>query len=376
MILKDIRNYPDLHGKTVLVRASLNVPLLDGTVRNWYRLKRALPTLEFLQQRGARIIVVGHIGRAPEETLRPVFEALSAKLPMTWGGPVTNPLFTKRVNGLKAGEILMAENLRQQAEETENKDEFAQLLASFADIYVNDAFANMHRNHASMVGVPDHIPAFAGANVVAEVTALSSAMQPRSPSLFMLGGAKFETKLQLVERYLEVYDEIFVGGALAHDLMRARGLEIGRSLVSDVSLAHASFVHDDRVKLPADVIVDRAGQARAVSIDAVEPDDVIFDCGPNTVIFLSQRIATAGTVLWNGPFGNYEAGYTAGTEEVARTLADSPAESYVGGGDTVAAIEALDRSDDFTFVSTGGGAMLAFLEHGSLPALDLLIESK
>lgn len=365
-----------LHNTVVLLRASLNVPVSEGQVRDVFRLRRALPTIEFLRQQGAKVVVVGHIGREPDETLYPVYEALQEWCPVLWGGSVTDPEYGSRVQQLAAGEVLLMENVRQDERERANDPEFAALLAAPAELYVNDAFAVMHREHASMVGVPTQLPAYAGFQVVHEIQALQAARTPQAPSLFILGGAKFDTKMQLVEKYLDIYEEVFIGGALAHDIMVARGYEVGRSLVSDVALEHQAFAQNERLLLPVDVVVERAdGTVATVPVDAVNETDTIFDGGPATVALLQEKIGNATTVLWNGPLGNYEAGFTEGTEAVAAALADSSAASYVGGGDTVAAIEAIQRNDDLTFVSTGGGAMLAFLEHGSLPSLPFLTDA-
>lgn len=362
-----------LHNTVVLVRASLNVPVVDGHVRDPFRLRRALPTIEFLRDRGAKVVVVGHIGREPEETLYPVYEAMQEWCPIHWGGVVTDSEYEARVQQLAAGEVLLLENLRQDERERANDPEFAALLAGPVELFVNDAFAVMHRAHASIVGVPAYVPAYAGLQVEREIRSLTAAMEPKEPSLFLLGGAKFDTKLQLVAQYLDIYDTVFIGGALAHDVMKARGYAVGRSLVSEVSLENEPFINNERLLLPVDVVVERLdGTVATIPLDAVGETDTIFDCGPDTVAMLQEKISGAATVLWNGPFGNYEAGFTEGTEAVARALADSAAESYVGGGDTVAAIESIERNEDFTFVSTGGGAMLAFLEHGTLPALPYL----
>ena len=374
--LRTIETVPDWQGQVVLVRGSLNVPVRDGVVTSDFRLQQLLPTLRYLMERNARVVLVGHIGREPEESLYPVFEALQARLPITWGGSHQTHTAASVRDLLQPGDVVLFENLRQYPGETANDPAFAAELARLADAYVNDAFANMHREHASMVGVPAQLPAYAGLHVATEVTALHAAQQPASPSIFILGGAKFTTKIQLVEQYLAVYDELFIGGALAHDVLRARGYEIGQSLVSDVAGAAVPFLTDERIQVPVDVVVARAdGTQATVATTDVAPTDVIFDCGPATVAFLQERIKVAQTVLWNGPLGNFEAGYRAGTEAVATAVADSAAASYVGGGDTVAAIAAIARDQDFTFISTGGGAMLAYLEHGTLPALVPLLQS-
>ncbi len=372
--IRTIEMVLDWQGKIVLVRASLNVPLKNGVVENNFRLKKILPTLQYLSKRGAKIVMIGHIGRERTDSLYPVWEALSKLVDIKWGGDYFKYKKDDLKSGLGLGEVLLLENLRQNEGEVKNESGFASDLANLADIYVNDAFANLHREHASMVGVPKCLPAYAGLHLESEIMSLESAMSPASPSLFILGGAKFQTKIHLVENYLNLYDEIFIGGALAHDIMRARGYEVGRSLVSDVSLEDFLFVNSNRILIPKDVIVHRADQTQAiVKIEDVLPDDVIYDCGPDTVSILKEKIHSARTILWNGPLGNFEIGYHAGTEAVATAIADSNANSYVGGGDTVSAISDIRRDPDFTFISTGGGAMLSYLEHGELPALNYLL---
>ncbi len=372
MNLRTIAELGDLKGKVVLLRSSLNVPIqADGTVRDQFRLERAVPTMQYLREAGAVVVVIGHIGRAEDETLEPVYQALQTHLDLEWCSvwPDDPDVFRQKAPST----VVLLENLRQYKGETTNDPALAQQLARYADYYVNDAFANAHRSHTSMVGIPAVLPSYAGTQLEAEIAALDAARTPNHPALFILGGAKFETKLGLVEEYLARYDTVFVGGALAHDVMRARGLEVGRSLVSDISLADAAFVYDERLLVPNDVVVRRADDSTAtVLATEVEATDIILDCGPATIALLRPTIEAATTILWNGPLGNYEAGFQAGTEALARAIADSPAQSYVGGGDTVAAIQAINRNDDFTFISTGGGAMLRYLEAGTLPALELL----
>lgn len=371
--LRSIKDAGDLRGKYVIVRSSFNIPLEDGGLRNTFRLLRALPTLRYLKEQGARTVILSHIGREPQETLLPVQAALEKEISVVWGGVVTGPEFAERHSALEDGALLLAENLRQDSREEENDPGFAALLASFGEIYVNDGFAEVHRAHASTVGVAKLLPAYAGLTLEEEVTKLATAMQPHSPSLFLLGGAKFETKMPLIEKYLAAYDQVFIGGALVHDVMKAKGYEVGRSLVSDVSLVGAPFLDSEKLLLPLDVIVENPeGSSTVRAIDAVEPEDRIVDAGPQTVAMLEPYIKNAATILWNGTFGHYESGYAAATEAVAACIAESAGNSVVGGGDTVAAIEKLGLNERFGFVSIGGGAMLAYLEHGTTEALELL----
>lgn len=373
MELRLLTSRTDLAGTYVIVRSSFNIPLEDGKPRNLFRLLRALPTLEYLRAHGARTIVISHIGRKEDETLYPVYEALVERLPITWGGAITAPEFSATRDGMHDGDIVLCENLRQDAREEENDEALASVIASYGEVYVNDGFAEAHRAHVSTVGVAKLLPSYAGITLVQEVTELAKAMTPASPSLFLLGGAKFETKMPLVEKYLATYDQVFIGGALVHDIMKARGYEVGTSLVSDVSLAGAPFLDNPKLIIPGDVVVQAANGERAVRpVDAVLPDDKIMDAGPETMAMLVDLMKRAKTVLWNGPFGNYEAGFVETTELTAQTLASADAFSVVGGGDTVAAIEKLGLNDQLGFVSIGGGAMLTYLEHGSTEALDLL----
>jgi phosphoglycerate kinase len=372
MELKSIVEAGELRGKVVLVRASCNVPLVEGKVRNSFRLRRALPTLQYLKEAGAKVIVISHIGRELDETLLPVFEELSDTIPMEWGGRVNEPFFAEKKAALADGDILFCENLRQDVREEENSSELVDLLAAGVDIYVNDAFAEAHREHASTYGVAKLLPAYAGITLIEEVTELQKVMQPNHPSLFLLGGAKFETKMPLVEKYLALYDHVFVGGALANDVLKARGFEVGQSLVSDVSLAEVPFLWSEKMLVPVDVVVDGPRGVVTKPADQVLPDEKIFDMGPETVELLTRYIAEAKTILWNGPFGNYEAGFEESTEAVAKLIADGEAFSVLGGGDTVAAVEKLGLNEKFGFISIGGGSMLTFMEHGSTPVLDVL----
>ncbi|MBP6924484.1 MAG: phosphoglycerate kinase [Candidatus Pacebacteria bacterium] len=370
--MKKITDVADLKGKRVIVRASLNIPLENGRVRNAFRLKRALPTLRYLQEQGARVVIISHIGRKPEETLKPVFDELEKDFPIHWGGVVTGEEFKARAELLTDGTFLMAENLRQDNREEENDVDFAEYLAQFGDIYVNDAFAEAHREHASLHALARLLPAYAGLNLLQEVQELQKVMTPQHPSLFLLGGAKFETKMPLIKKYLDVYDFVFVGGALANDIFKAKGFEVGKSLVSDESIAGAAFLESPKLIIPVDVVVEGPNGVRTCLPNEVQSDEKIFDCGAQTTALLASYIEKSATVLWNGPFGNYEAGFEESTEETMHNLARSSAFSVVGGGDTVAAIEKLGLNENIGFVSIGGGAMLTYLEEGRTSVLDLL----
>jgi phosphoglycerate kinase len=223
-----------------------------------------------------------------------------------------------------------------------------------------------------MVGVATLLPAYAGITLAEEISELTSAMKPTAPSLFILGGAKFETKLPLIEKYLATYDHVFVGGALLNDVLRADGYPVGASLVSPVSLADTDMMTNPKLLRAVDVVVLRDGERKAVLPPEVQTDDVIIDIGPETIAALAPYVAAARTILWNGPMGRYEDGVRGGTEALAELIAAADGFSILGGGDTIAAIEPLGILDRFGFVSIGGGAMLTFLEHGSTKAIDVL----
>ncbi|MCA9358302.1 phosphoglycerate kinase [Candidatus Kaiserbacteria bacterium] len=370
--MRTVTEAGDLKGKYVVLRSSLNIPLKDGVVQNHLRLERALPTMRYLKEQGAKTIVIAHIGREPEESLKPVHAELEKYLGVHWGGDIFSEDFTQRRAVMGNGDILLMENTRQHEGETENDAEFAAALAALGEVYVNDAFAAAHREHASTYGVAKLLPCYAGLTLAEEVTQLRKVMQPASPSLFLLGGAKFETKMPLIEKYLKLYDYVFIGGALANDIFKARGFEVGKSMVSDVSLKDAPFLNDSKLLVPIDVIVDGPNGRAVKSLEQVEAEDSILDCGPMTIDMLATYVEKAATILWNGPFGAYEMGYTQSTEITARHIAAAEGFSVVGGGDTVAAVEKLHINELFGFVSIGGGSMLTLLEQGSTPAIDLL----
>ncbi|MFM2339955.1 MAG: hypothetical protein RLZZ360_591 [Candidatus Parcubacteria bacterium] len=370
--MRSITEVGEVKGRYVIVRSSCNVPLVDGKVGNMYRLKRALPTLTYLHEAGAKVVLIAHIGRDATDTLKPVYEALNTLIPCSWGGDLGSPELATAHAAMADGNVLIVENLRQHEEESNNEVVFAATLATLGEIYVNDAFDNIHRDHASMVTLPTLMPAYAGITLLEEVTHIEKVMEPEHPALFIIGGAKFETKMPLVEKYLAAYDRVFVSGALANDIMLADGLEVGTSLVSDVSIKGAPFLTNPKLIRPVDVIVESVRGVRVAAIHDVQADEKITDMGPATVALLAPEIQAAKTILWNGPLGLYENGVPGSTQAVAKLIATSGAMSVLGGGDTVAAVEELGLNDQFGFVSIGGGAMLTLLEAGNTPALAAL----
>ncbi|MBU2220547.1 phosphoglycerate kinase [Patescibacteria group bacterium] len=376
--MRTVRSIKKLEGIPVLVRAALNVPIESGKVSGSFRLKQALPTIEYLRERHARVVLIGHIGDQGTESLEPVYQALKKMLPGLQFCPVTTgPAARAAVRALSPGGVLMLENLRRDVGEKKNTKSFAAALADLADIFVQDSFDVCHRAHASVVGVPEYLPSYAGLLVETEVKELKKALKPKKPSLAIIGGAKFATKEPVLKKLLSVYDRVYVGGALANDFAVAEGLPVGKSLVSGANRSEIrALVSNRKLSLPLDYVVAPHGgtreQGRIAAVRDVQASEAILDNGPKTVAMLSERVAKAKTIVWNGPLGNYENGFTTATEDLAKVIASSGAHSIVGGGDTVAAIEKVRVSNKFSFISTGGGAMLDFLSRGTLPGIEAL----
>lgn len=380
--MKTVRSLKNLEHAPVLVRAALNVPIEEGKVANTFRLRRALPTIQYLQKKDARVILIGHLGDTGTESLLPVVEALRQWIPDIQYVPVTTGAQVhKAVGELLPGKVMVLENLRRNKGEKENDRAFAKSLASLATYFVQDSFDVCHREHASVVGIPEFLPSVAGFLVEEEVKALSRALRPKKPSLAIIGGAKFSTKEPVVKTLLKHYDKVFVGGALGNDFIQALGYSVGKSLVSHAEpLAIKNLLKNAHLSAPLDVITAVPGTTSGIGasreLDAIPADEAILDDGPKTVAFLVKTIEKAGMVLWNGPLGNYENGFTESTKKLAKAIAHSKAISIVGGGDTVAAIEELHLEKGISFISTGGGAMLDFLAHGTLPGLKALGHKK
>ena len=364
----------ELKGKRVLVRSDFNLPLdAKGEVANMFRLKQGWKTIQYLGERGARVITVSHIGRDPEETIEPVARAMKQFGNVVFIPDLVGAMARDAAKVIKDGEIMLLENVRRDARETENDESFAKDLASLAEVYVDDAFAVAHRAHASIVGIPKFLPSYTGLLMRDEIREIDAARSPEHPSFAILGGAKFETKAPLVKLLLEKYEHMFIAGALANDVFKARGFPVGRSLISKESPSE-DILSNPRLLAPIDVTVERSdGQARVKKPDEVEADDKIMDIGPDTVAMLAPHIASAKFILWSGPTGMYENGYISWTTALAELIATSDAKKVIGGGDTIAAIEATGvPQEKLGFLSTGGGAMLEYLLKGTLPGVEAL----
>jgi phosphoglycerate kinase len=371
--LRSIEEVDNLFGMRVIVRASLDVSLESGSKKkDAYRVLRALPTIQHLIEKGARVILLTHVGRDPQNSAAPLLPILEKYIPVTQTDALVGEEAYGAVAHMKEGSAILLGNLRSNPGEEANDPEFAKELASYGDFYVNDAFAVSHREHASIVGIPKHLPSFMGLLFEDEYRELSKMFTPKSPSLFILGGAKFETKEPLIDEYSNNYSHVFIGGAIANDFLKGKGYPVGDSLVSPVDLKDNPLLERENIILPVDVVVGGEGGKREVLIEHVKGDDIILDVGPRTVELLAPYIERAETILWNGPLGNYEAGFDGATHSCAELIAKSNALSIVGGGDTVTAIETLGLEDSFGFISTSGGAMLEFLEHKTLPGIESL----
>jgi phosphoglycerate kinase len=362
----------DIYGMRFVVRVAFDVPIVDGKVTNDFRIQRALPTIMYLLGKGARVILLTHVGRDPENTTEPLMSALETHIPVRYVDALVGEKVEGSIIHMKEGTAVLLENLRSHEGEEANDAAFARTLSTYGNFYVNEAFAVAHRRHASVVTLPTLMPNFAGFDFLHEVSELGKALTPTHPSLFILGGAKFETKAPLIEKFANSYSHTFIGGALANDFLKGKGYEVGASLTSSVSLKGNPLITKENITTPSEVVVDGEAGVHTVASTAVGHTEKIFDVGLSTLESLRPQIDAAQTILWNGPLGNYEAGFDAGTKACAAYIAQSNAVSIVGGGDTVAAIEALGLMDSFSFVSTGGGAMLEFLEKGTLPALEAL----
>jgi phosphoglycerate kinase len=383
----------DVSGKRVLVRVDFNVPLQGSRILDDTRIREAVPTIRELVERRARVILITHVGR-PDGEVDDAYRTtpLAQRLAELLGRPVKHlddcvgPQVEAAVAEMRDGDVVMLENVRFHKGETENDPAFARQLASLGDLFVNDAFGTAHRAHASTVGIAAYLPAVAGLLMEREITTLGRVLtDPPHPLVAIIGGSKISTKIGVLRSLLERVDRLCLGGAMACTIFKAKGITVGRSLVEDDQLdtARALLAQADRLgrslELPLDAVVAPEAKpgapTRTVVIKAIPPDQRVLDVGPMTVERFLQVTDGAAAVVWNGPLGVYEVPpFDQGTLRLAEGLAGSHAETIIGGGDLVAALQGRGLAEKMSFVSTGGGATLEFLEGKVLPGIAALRE--
>lgn len=389
--MRTLADLGDLHGKRVLVRVDFNVPLEDGAVADDTRVKAALPTLEELRKRGAKLVLVSHLGRPkdrePELSMRPVADRLAelTGADVTMAPGVVGDDVEAFARNLAPGDVLMLENVRYEPGETSNDPELAAALARLADAYVDDAFGAAHRAHASTVGVAGLVgERAAGLLLEREVSVLTRLLDsPERPLVAVLGGAKVSDKIAVIDRFRELADTILIGGAMCFPFLAAQGHSVGASLCApeDVPLAESMLAGQEgaraRLELPVDLVVAERMEAdteRQVTEGVEVPEGMMgLDIGPRTAQAYAAKIGEAGTVFWNGPMGAFELeAFAAGTRAIAEAVAEAPGTTIVGGGDSAAALQRFGLADRVTHLSTGGGAALELIEGNELPGVQAL----
>ena len=384
--VKDI----DVKGKRVLVRCDFNVPMKDGAISDDTRIVAALPTIKYLAEAGARIILMSHMGRPEGEanmkyTLKPVAERLQQlmgkEVKFVSSPTVVDDSVKAAVDALKDGEMMLLENVRFRKEETKNIESFTKELAALGEIFVNDAFGTAHRAHCTTAGLADFLPCVSGFLIEKEVKFLGAAVEnPERPLVAIMGGAKVGDKIPIIRNLLKKVDTLIVGGGMVFTFFKAQGLEIGTSILDEESISLAKELLDEAEKagvkflLPVDCVCasEFKNDAKKATFDADKlPTDMMgMDIGPETVAMYKKAIAEAKTIVWNGPMGVFEMeNFAAGTKAIAEALAASDAVTIIGGGDSAAAVEQFGLGDKMTHISTGGGASLEFLEGKVLPGI-------
>lgn len=382
----------DVNGKKVIVRVDFNVPIKEGKISDDTRMTAALPTINYLLDHGAAVILMSHLGRPKTKadlqfSLRPVADHLATLVdaPVKFAEDSRGEIAKQAAADLKPGEILVLENTRFYPEESKNDKEMSRELASLADLFVNDAFGTAHRAHSSTVGVADFLPSAAGFLLEKEIKYLGNAIaDPVRPFVAILGGAKISDKIGVIENLLKTADKILIGGGMANTFLKAQGYEMADSLVESDVLETAKELmakSAGKIMLPVDYVAANAFEAEAekktLPLGNVPEGWRVLDIGPETVKKFGEVIADAGTVVWNGPMGVFEfPRFALGTFEIAKAVADSDAVSIIGGGDSVSAINMSGLSDKITHISTGGGASLEMLEGIELPGLAILSDKE
>jgi phosphoglycerate kinase len=383
---KTIRDV-NVKNKRVLVRVDFNVPLDNSQVADDTRIVASLPTIKYLIDQGAKVILCSHLGRPKGKdqklSLRPVATRLQELLgkSVTFVSDCIGQPVERVVEGMNAGDVTLLENVRFYPEEEKNDPAFAKKLAAFGDLYVNDAFGSAHRAHASTEGVTKYLPGYAGFLMEKELNYLGQALaNPAKPFVAILGGAKVSDKIKVIENLLPQVDTLLIGGGMANTFLAARGLNMGQSRVEADKLGVAKALMEKggaKIVLPVDAVIadkfEANAQSKVVPVDQVPGDWRVLDVGPKTIDAFEKVLANSKTVVWNGPLGVFEMpAFAKGTVEIAKRLAQSGATTIIGGGDSAAAVEQAGVADKMTHISTGGGASLEFLEGRTLPGVAAL----
>lgn len=391
--VKDIQ----VSSKAVLLRCDFNVPMKDGHISDDSRIKAALPTIEYLLNSGAKIIIMSHMGRPkgkPQHSLSlaPVAERLGELVnrPVIFipSPEVVDEDVRNAVKSLEPGQIMLLENTRFREEETKNRKNFSKELASLGEIFVNDAFGTAHRAHCSTVGVAEYMPAVSGFLIDREVAYLGEAIdEPKRPLLAIMGGAKVGDKIALIENLLKKVDTLIIGGGMSYTFLKAKGYEIGRSLL-DIDSVHLAKSIMEKAKeknvkfiLPVDIVCtkefDNNAERGIYAADDIPDDMMGMDMGPESVKLFEEPVKSAGTIVWNGPIGVFEMeNFSKGTRAVAEMLAESKALTVIGGGDSAAAVNSFGLAEKMDHISTGGGASMEYLEGKILPGIAVLEEKE
>lgn len=368
-----IEDYSSLKGKRVIVRLDWNLPVTDGVVSDT---SRADVTFEFLKKlsfAGVKMVLMTHFGEKGE-SIEPILSYIKMHVPfITYTPSLDFGELEQASRDTKEGEAILLENVRMWKGETDNLPSLGRSFAALGDIYINNAFSVSHREHASVVGIPKNLLSYLGPLFVRELEHLTHALTPQKPALLIIGGAKIKTKLSLIERYLDQGVHVFVGGAMVHDIWKARGVEIGNSLFDGTTVLAEKFLSHPFLMTPIDAVLE---SGETVPFYCIPHDGKVVDCGKDTIEMVSKTIAEAKTIIANGPLGLYEKGWLTGTEQVLTKIGTSNATTYIGGGDTVSVAHSLHLLRTFDFVSLGGGAMLDFLASGTLPGIHAVTESK
>ncbi|MDD4607018.1 MAG: phosphoglycerate kinase [Patescibacteria group bacterium] len=382
-MLKKIQQVKNLKNKTVLLRTDFNVPLKNGRVEDDYRIAMSLPTIQYLIKKQAKIVLVSHLGRPdgqikPELSLQPTAKKLSQllKQPVFFINQNIGQEVKNKIKELKPGQILVIENIRFQPREEKNCQRLAKQLASLADIYVNDAFAVSHRANSSVSAITQYLPSYAGLLMQDEIQNLNQALKPQHPAVAILGGAKISTKIKLIDNLLTKFDKVLLGGALVNNFIQAVGYEVGQSIVDTDYQVKMNKYDSKKLILPIDVKVKTANNRAIIKyINEVGKTDKILDLGPKTVENFKKDIQKAKTIVWNGPLGYFEdIRFKQASQEIVKAiLKNKSAHIIIGGGETVSLLESKQNTSKI-FISTGGGAMLEFLEGKVLPGIKPLIK--